>query len=56
MHVLKHYRDPLTFWCYAFVFVVDYLNQSLKKPFGWKTFVEIMNEDTDDISEFCYRF
>ena len=54
--VIQRARAPLTFWCYALIFVVDCLNYIAKKPLGWRTSTEVLNGDTADISPFRFTF
>ena len=54
--VLQRAQAPVTFWCYALIFVVDCLNHIAKKPLGWRTSDEVLNGDTSDISPFRFRF
>jgi len=54
--VLQRSCDPLVFWCYGLIFVVDCLNHIAKEPLGWKTSSEVLNGDTPDISPFRFKF
>ena len=54
--VLERSYDPLVFWCYALIFVLDCLNHNAKKPLGWKASSEVLNGDTGDISPFRFKF
>ena len=54
--VLQRLLDPLIFWCYTLIFVLDLLNYTAKKPLGYQTFIEVINGDTNDISPFRFKF
>ena len=56
VHVLEKSGAPLSFWCYALIFVIDCLNYQAKESLGWTTSFERLNGDTPDISAFRFHF
>ena len=53
---LRLAKAPLTFWCYAMMWVIDCLNHSAHKGLDWRTPVEKLTGNTPDISVFCFSF
>ena len=54
--MLRRAKATLEFWCYALIFIVDCINHLGKKRLGWRTYQEVMNGDTADISAFQFTF
>ena len=56
VYILEKSNAPLSFWCYALIYVIDCLNHLAKESLNWKTSYELLNGDTPDISAFRLTF
>ena len=54
--VMQQVKAPLVFWCYALIFVMDYLNYIAKKLLKFRTSMEVLNGETANISPFRFKF
>ena len=56
VQVMERTFAPISFWCYALIYIIDCLNHIAKQSLNWRTSYELLNGDTPDISSFRFSF